>query len=243
MTQIDTHVHIDFYPDPHKIAKQYENLGIYTLFVTNLPEVFQKHHQSFNTYRYVRLCLGYHPQVASEYKFNQDLFEKMILNTKYIGEVGLDYKNEHPEIKSRQVKAFEYITSPEFNKGRIYSIHTRQTEDLTLEILINNNVKHAIFHWYSGKLSTLDKIIDHGYYFSVNPKMLEGKKGGKIIERIPHNRILFETDGPFAKFNNNIITPHDFNEIYLTFDKKMKDFEHITFTNFKRLLIEKDLFS
>src|SRR5690625_297686 len=150
MTHIDTHVHIDFYPNPHSIAIKYERLKIYTLFVTNLPELFQKHFDSFKSYKYVRLCIGYHPQVASEYKFNKDLFDKLIVNTRYIGEVGLDFQYEHSDIKKRQIKAFEYITSPEINRGRIYSIHSKNTENTVLEILIKNNVKHAIFHWYSG---------------------------------------------------------------------------------------------
>src|SRR5690625_7719 len=241
MTLIDTHVHIDFYPDPQKIANQYEKSKIYTLFVTNLPELFKKHYNSFRSFKYVRLCLGYHPQVASEYNFKKELFDELINKTNYIGEVGLDYQSEHIDIKNRQIKAFEYITSPEINKGRIYSIHTRKTEDTVLDILINNKVKHAIFHWYSGKLTTLDKIVDQGYYFSLNSKMLNGIQGNKIIERIPKNQILFETDGPFIKYKNKTIQPNMISEVYLDFNKKIDNFETVIFKNFRRLLTEKDL--
>lgn len=241
MTLIDTHVHIDFYPDPQKIANQYKKLKIYTLFVTNLPELFKKHYFSFNSYKYVRLCLGYHPQVASEYFFKKELFTDLVKKTNYIGEVGLDYKSEHVDIKNRQINAFEYITSPEINKGKIYSIHTKGTEDTVLDILKNNNVKHAIFHWYSGKLTTLDKVVNQGYYLSVNSKMLHGVQGKKIIDRIPLNQILFETDGPFIKYKNKTIQPDMINEVYSDFNKIIHNFESVIFKNFKRLLIEKDL--
>lgn len=242
MIHIDTHVHIDFYPEPYVIAQEYEVLGIYALFVTNLPELFYKHYKLFQEFKYVRLCLGYHPQVASEFSFNESLFKEMVQKTKYIGEVGLDYQNEHIEIKNRQVRAFEYITSPTFNKGRIYSIHSKNSEDTVLDILRHNNVKHAIFHWYSGKLSSLDRIVENGYYFSINPRMLYSKNGQKIIKRLPTDRLLFESDGPFVRYHKNIIYPSSIFEIYSDFEKIIPTFGDIVYKNFKRLLIEKDLY-
>jgi TatD DNase family protein len=242
MRLIDTHVHIDFYPEPQKIANEYEALKIYAMFVTNLPELFDKYYKVFQGFKYVRLCLGYHPHVASEYEFNELLFKDLVHKTRYIGEVGLDYHNEHVDIKNRQIRSFEYITSPFFNKGRIYTIHSKQSEDTVLEILIKNKVKHAIFHWYSGKLSTLEKIVEHGYYFSLNPKMLQSKNGQKIIDRLPVDRILFETDGPFARYHKNIVYPSLLPEIYSDFEKVIPLFREYVFKNFRRLLLEKDLF-
>lgn len=242
MHLIDTHVHIDHYPEPQKVAQEYERLKIYTLFVTNLPELFNKHYTAFQGYKYVRLCLGFHPQVASEFTFNENLFNKLVQNTKYIGEVGLDFYNEHVEIKNRQIRTFEYVTSPSFNKGRIYTIHSKHSEDITLEILTKNKVKHAIFHWYSGKLTTLEKITDNGYYFSLNPKMLQSKNGQKIIERLPLDRILFETDGPFAKYNKKIIYPSKISDLYYYFEQVIPSFKDHVYKNFRRLLIEKDLY-
>ncbi|MEZ0481166.1 TatD family hydrolase [Planococcus sp. SSTMD024] len=242
MTHIDTHVHIDFYSDPMKIALQYESLKIYTLFVTNLPEIFNKHLNAFNNFKYVRLCLGYHPQVASEYELDKAMFQKLVKKTKYIGEVGLDFQNETEMIIERQKDAFKFITSKNFNQGRVYSIHSKGTEDIVLKTLKENEVKHAIFHWYSGKLTTADKIIDMGYYFSVNSKMLGSKNGCKLIQRIPKERILFETDGPFALNNKKVVYPQHIKNIYSDFNQVIPGFEEIVFNNFRRLLLEKDLY-
>lgn len=241
MPLIDTHVHIDFYPNPYETAKSYENNRIYTLFVTNLPELFAKHSKSFNNFKYVRLCLGYHPQVTSEFEFKYHEFEQLVKTTRYIGEVGLDFKREFEDVKRQQYETFEYITSPQFSKGRVYTIHSNHAEDDVLKVLENNQVKHAILHWYTGKLTTMDKLISHGYYFSINPKMLSSKNGLKIIERIPKNLLLFETDGPFARIDRKIIKPDDLKGIYKEIESIMPNFEEIVFNNFKRLLIEKDL--
>lgn len=219
MPLIDTHVHLDYYDHPHNIAWSYEQNKIYAMFVTNLPEVFEKFFGEFQKYKYVRMCLGYHPQLCSEFPLNTTLFQKYSLKTKYIGEVGLDFKNEHPDTVKKQIESFQFITSPEFNKSKVYSIHSKNTEDTIFEILKQNRVKHAILHWYTGKLSTLDKLIDAGYYFSLNPKMLYSANALKRIERIPIQRVLFETDGPFVRYENKIIVPENLNLIYKKFEK------------------------
>ncbi|MGG2054652.1 TatD family hydrolase [Lysinibacillus pakistanensis] len=241
MPLIDTHVHIDYYSSPHQIAKSYEQNKIYTFFVTNLPEVFEKLHYDFQSYKYVRICLGYHPQVCSEFPLDKQLFRKCALHTKYIGEVGLDFKNEHVDIINKQIDAFEFITTPEFNTNKIYSIHSKHTEDIILEILKKNKVKHAILHWYTGKLSTLDKLVNEGYYFSLNPKMTTSQNALKRIERIPPQRILFETDGPFIKYNNELILPNHIQKAYNDFELIIPNFQEIVFQNFRRLLLERDL--
>lgn len=38
-----------------------------------------------------------------------------------------------------------------------------------------------------------------GYYFSINEAMTHTKKGMGIIQRIPRNRILAETEAPYNK--------------------------------------------
>lgn len=242
MTLIDTHVHIDFYPDPMKVALEYESLKIYAMFVTNLPEVFKKHSLSFKNFKYVRLCIGYHPQTSDEYKLNKQLFQEYVQKTRYIGEVGLDFQTSDEQNRQEQIQAFEFITSENFNKGRVYSIHSKGTEDIVFEILRKNKVRHAIFHWYSGKLSTLNEIANAGYYFSINPKMLYSKNGQKILNRIPKHLMLFETDGPFARINRKILYPKNLKDIYLEFEKQIPDFENTVFNNFRRLLIEKDIY-
>lgn len=242
MALIDTHVHIDFYPNPLEIAQQYESRKIYTLFVTNLPELYKKHYERFSKYKYIRLCLGYHPQIVLEYDLNKALFRECIKSTKYIGEVGLDFSGKiTTKEKQLQLDAFRFVTSPEFNKGRIYSIHSRGAENEVLEILRANDVKHAIFHWYSGKISTLIKAVELGYYFSLNPKMLLSKSGKNIISKIPKDKILFETDGPFARINKKSLTPGEIGDFYKLFEKEILEFEKQVFKNFRKVLIEKDL--
>jgi TatD DNase family protein len=78
-----------------------------------------------------------------------------------------------------------------------------------LSILHNHNNPLCVFHWYSGSIGILKKILDQGHYFSINPSMINSTNGQKIIDAIPRNRLLTETDGPFTKINKRKCYPED----------------------------------
>jgi TatD DNase family protein len=243
MNYIDFHVHIDFYDNPLKIIKEYEEKKIYTLFVTNLPEIFKKHNKKYDTFKYVKLAIGYHPELIDEFSFKKKIFNNFIKKTKYIGEVGLDFSKENIKNKQEQIEIFDYITNPKFNKGRVYSIHSKNAEDDVLRILRKNEVKNAVFHWYSGKISTLNQIVESGYYFSINFNMLKSKKGKKIINDIPEDRLLFETDGPFTKTSYGVVKPPDINKVYTNFETSLlkPKFSELIYDNFRRIIFNRQL--
>lgn len=135
MGYIDLHVHIDFYSKPLELAKEYEELKIYAIFVTYLPEIFLKTRYEYENYKYVRMALGFHPDMVGEYIFSRNEFEKGLKYTRYIGEVGLDFSGSNQRLKKEQVEIFQQITNPKYNKGNIYSIHSRKAEVEVLEIL------------------------------------------------------------------------------------------------------------
>lgn len=117
------------------------------------------------------------------------------------------------------------------------SIHSRNAEEDVLSILVKNKIKYAIFHWYTGSLSTLEKIIKEGYYVSVNSSMMKTKKGLEIIKSIPLDRILVESDGPFTKVGNKVSEPEN---LYLTY-KKLSEIlglnsEELVYKNLNELL-------
>ena len=55
-----------------------------------------------------------------------------------------------------------------------------------------------IFHWFTGSIAQLEKAIEIGCYFSINPGMLKTKSGMEVIKAIPIDHVLLETDAPFA---------------------------------------------
>ena len=66
-----------------------------------------------------------------------------------------------------------------------------------------------ILHWFLGTKKELNRAIDLGCIFSVGPAMTVSQKGVKIIDRLPKDKILLETDGPFALLDNKKLRPID----------------------------------
>ncbi|MCM3697882.1 TatD family hydrolase [Paenibacillus macerans] len=241
MTYFDFHVHIDHYPNPNKLAKEYESNKIYALFVTNLPELFEKQYLSYQGFKYVRLALGYHPDLTDEFPLNQDLFDKLVSKTSYIGEVGIDISGNQSTNLHKQIENFSFVTQRKYNKDKIYSIHSRGAEDEVLNILIENDVKYAVFHWYTGNISTLERIAERKYMFSVNINMLLSKKGQNIIKKIPQELLLFETDGPFTRFEKKVIRPAQIPSLFKMFDDQFSNFTEVSYKNFRRMLLLREL--
>lgn len=242
MSFIDSHVHIDFYDDFEKTIKLYETNKIYTIFVTNLPEIYQSHKKifDFKHNKYIKLALGYHPEMVGSYSFNSKLFSELIDDTDYIGEVGLN-KTSCTTNLPEQIKIFSSICEMIGTKPKILSIHSKGCENEIFEILSKYKIKFPILHWYSGKISFISKLLDIGCYFSVNPSMLTSIKGKTILNQLPTDRILFETDGPFVKYNKRIVCPDMFQNIYSDFSSfyKIGQFDDLVFNNFKKLIFAK----
>lgn len=242
MKYADFHVHIDHYDNPREILDYCEENQILTLFVTNLPEIFEKHNNYFRRYKNMRLALGYHPDLISykEFQFNEQLFTSQLLMTKYIGEVGLDFSKHNLAYKEEQIRVFQKIVILGSMMDKIFTIHSRKAERETFEILKKFSVKKAIFHWYTGPLKLISEILDSGYYFSVNIGMLKSTNGQKILQKLPLNRIIIESDGPFTKYKSKVYTSKEIGKIYEEFENfyQVTDLKSIVYNNIKELLTE-----
>jgi TatD DNase family protein len=207
---VDSHCHIDLYPNPTELIKKCENEGIIVLGMTNLPSHFEMGYPHVISSKKVRLALGLHPLFAEQHVKEWPMFLKNFSKTSYIGEIGLDFSWEGIKTKNEQLVSFNLILKLiQNNPKKVVSLHSRRAEKVILNMLLEYNIKTAIFHWYSGPLGLIDEIAESGFYFSVNSAMSESENGIKIIKRIPMNRLLTETDGPFIKLDGRIVSPLD----------------------------------
>ena len=139
---IDTHCHFDMMPNPEAFIRQWEKAGDIVIGMTNLPSHFEMGFSHVGGFRHIRLALGLHPLLAAENKREITRFKRLVDQTSYIGEIGLDFSREGVETKEEQVKVLREL-------------------------------------------------------LAVIKEMTVSKNGRSIIEKIPRNRILTETDTPY----------------------------------------------
>ncbi len=237
---IDTHCHIDLYRQPEKILSECEKAGATIITMTNLPSHFEMGFPHILPLKRIRMALGMHPLYAEQHSKEFPSFLKNLHKTSYIGEIGLDFSREGFSTKKIQLETFSKILAAINNQQKILSIHSRRAEKEVLEMLVENGIHSAIFHWYSGPLNLIDKITEAGYFLSVNPAMINSESGKKIIQRIPKDKLLTETDGPFIKIDHRPIKPGEVFEVYkyfsLIWNKPLFEVEHLISKNFKKLL-------
>ena len=219
--------------NPEKYIVDNEKQKIITIGMTNLPSHFAMGIDHIKQYQYIRLALGMHPLLAKEHSKEYSKFKQYIDKTSYIGEVGLDFSREGFSTKEIQLKSFEFVLDCMKNKPKIISLHSRRAEKEVLQMLLDKNIKNAIFHWYSGSISVLQNIIESGYYFSINSAMVNFENGKKIISKIPKELILTETDFPYIE-NSSINIVHNYLSEVWSISKL--EVEQIIDSNFRQIL-------
>lgn len=208
---IDFHCHLDLYPDPVLAARQAHEAGVFVLAVTTAPKAWRKSSELAQGYDRIRTGLGLHPEVAHQRAGELELFDSLLPEAAYVGEIGLDgspHVREHAAIQQKVFKALLKTTAK--HGGRIASIHSRGAVSATLEILRKSN--HAVvpvLHWFTGSPAQAQAAIEMGCWFSVGPPMLRSAGGRALLSVIPKNRILTETDGPFAQLEGRKLVPSD----------------------------------
>lgn len=206
----DAHCHLDLYQNPPTVAANTEGAGIFTVAVTNLPSAYEAAKPHMRPFRYLKLALGLHPLLAQHHTPEQKrLFGRLFAEADFIGEIGLDFSREGVGSKDKQLESFRFVLGLLRNQAKVATLHTRRAEKTVHELLSEYGVAPVIFHWYSGQVTLIEAIALRGDYFSVNPAMILSANGQKIIGRIPKERVLTETDGPFVTVNGKPALPSD----------------------------------
>ena len=208
---IDFHCHLDLYPDPHAIARECVARGLYILSVTTTPSAWAGTAALAHEAPRIRTALGLHPQIAHERKGELPLFERLLPGVRYVGEIGLDGGPEYKRHWQDQVFVFTRILELCAGVGgRVLTIHSRRAAVSVLDALeAHPGAGTPILHWFSGTQRELARAVDLDCWFSVGPAMLASEKGRALAARMPRDRLLTETDGPFAQLEGSTALPWD----------------------------------
>ncbi len=200
---IDTHFHLDLMENMQTLIQELaasKDIGIFAVGTT--PMAYKREKAFCKGSRNICVGLGLHPQLISERANEIRLFINHIVESNVIGEIGLDFSPAYKSSCEQQLVCFREICKVCAHEGRkCLSIHSVKSAGIAISILEDSctfKTCRCILHWFTGSKSELRKAVENGAYFSINPRMINTKGGQEIIKSVPLDRLLLETDAPFA---------------------------------------------
>lgn len=219
----DAHLHLEFFANPKSFARDAATIGLGVFANTVTPQGFESIRCMANEATNVCLGLGMHPWRVED--ANVDKFDRLLPQTNWIGEVGLDFspKRAHHE---RQLKVFEHIAHACATEGsKVLSIHSVRSAGVVLDVLERTGCIRectCIFHWFSGSTEDLWRAIRSDCWFSVNEMQARTRRAKEQLKLIPNDRLLLETDLPPADDANTTV-----DEVVASLTRTQKLVEHI----------------
>lgn len=209
MALIDFHCHLDLYPDPAATSRKAVEDGVYILSVTTTPSAFAGTSALAPEGSRIRTALGMHPELAATRRHELGLFHELLPSVEYIGEVGLDGSPPHRATLATQAEVLhEILDACAAAGGRIISLHSRGAAEMLLDMLEFEPLAGTfVLHWFSAKPAVIERAASLGCWFSVGSGMMASRSGRDAVDAMPVDRILPETDGPFAMAEGIPIAP------------------------------------
>ena len=173
---VDAHCHIDLYKSPQAVVGQAEAQRTYTIAVTNAPSVFSHTAALAAGSKYVRAALGLHPELVHSHGQEIDQFPHYLPETRYVGEVGLDYTTTDEDKRIAQRQVFTRIADWVNQSGdKVLTVHSRRAASDVVALLSGIKAR-VILHWFTGTDRELEDAASRGFFFSVNSAMLRSAK-------------------------------------------------------------------
>lgn len=207
----ESHAHYDdrrFREDREKLLTHLPSCGID--YVVNIGCDVKSSKQSIRLaekYDYIYATVGIHPHELYDMS-SQTIAELRRLSAHKkvvaIGEIGLDYYYDtHPrELQQfwfrQQLRLAEELQKP-------VVIHSRDASQETFDIIKSSSVRQGVIHCYSGAWQMAMDYVDMGFYIGVGGVVTfsNAKKLVEVVEHVPLEKILIETDSPYLAPNPN----------------------------------------
>ncbi|WP_117275848.1 TatD family hydrolase [Mycoplasmopsis edwardii] len=213
---VDAHCHVSTraYQELHieeiVLASEYNNIEF---FINNggHPEENVEVIELAKKYNVFKACIGIHPEAGKDgddYKQVEELLLKNKDNIIGIGEIGLDYYYEDAPTRENQIASFENQIKLAQKYDLPIVIHIRDKVDEyqayqdVYDILSKYKNIKVMLHTFAGNVEWAKKFLEFpNLLFSFSGVVTFGSSSvtREVIEFLPLERILTETDAPFLR--------------------------------------------
>ncbi len=211
---IDSHVHIDFKEfdnDREEVMKRFFDAGGEKMINVgcDLSSSIRSYELAKNNEN-VFASAGIHPHDANSVnKSSLKKLEELVRHYKVIavGEIGLDYFRNLSS-QEKQIEAFRLQLELADNHNMPLIIHCRDAYNDLIDILKSYQTDdwRGVIHCFGGSQKIAEEFLELGFYIGFTGTVTyykdKSKLGNKpeiynVIENIPLDRILIETDCPY----------------------------------------------
>ncbi|MBI2565047.1 TatD family hydrolase [Candidatus Woesearchaeota archaeon] len=257
MKLVDVHCHINhelFKGKISEVIERSQKAGVKAIIVNGVNlstnkevlELANKHSllkPALGLYPLDAVGLAHEAGLKREEKTNADEVISFIKKSKdkiiAIGEVGLDYKFGF-EKKEEQKQVFQKIIelSKKINKPLI--VHSRNAESDVLDMLEKNNAKKIVLHCFSARKQIVKHAAELGFSLSIPAVVKKLKHFEMVIEEVPLEQLLTETDAPWlspyiGKINEPAFVVESINKISLLKKIDPEEAANQVFLNYQRM--------
>ena len=202
----DTHAHYDsgaFHADRMEVLASMPEKGVELILNPGCDlETSRTAVALADAFGHVYAAVGVHPSDCETYTDEvEEQLRQLAKNSKVkaIGEIGLDYywKDNAPSEVQKEVFHRQMALAEEL--GLPVIVHDREAHHDCLEVVkAHPNVK-GVYHCYSGSLEDAKILIKLGWMLSFTGVVTykNARKSLEVIEWLPVDRIMIETDSPY----------------------------------------------
>ncbi len=218
MKYIDIHSHLNLEPlygMRGEVVERMREKGVQTVTIGVDYETSKKAIDLSDEFPDVCIgaTIGQHPNDNPEEVFDYEKFLKLAQHPKVlaIGECGLDYfrltGDEVSQWREKARQASLFLTHIKLAQAvqKPLMIHARpskgemDTYEDVLQMLEEENFTGKVnFHFFVGDLSIAKRIIERGWSMSFDGPITFAREYDEVIDYIPLEQIMCETDAPFA---------------------------------------------
>ena len=255
MEYFDTHAHYDddkFKEDRELVLNKIYNLGVTKCINMGCDvESSKTSIEISNTHEHIYAAVGLHPenipQTEEDLWKNISQIKELALKNKKIvaiGEIGLDYywKQDNKELQKKAlIKQIEIANELKLP----VSIHTRHAIDDMISIIREHKIKcDGVLHCCPFNRELVKHGLENGLYigFGGTSTYKSSKNAREIVNMVPNDRILLETDCPYLSPEPKRGTRNDSSNLKYIVEKlaeyreiKPEEIANITFKNASRL--------
>lgn len=136
--------------------------------------------------------------------FDYDYYKKIAGHPKVvaIGECGLDYYRLASDTKERQQEVFVQHIELSYEMKKPLMIHCRQAFNDLIHVLRSTSYKiqdhPGIMHFFTGTKEDARRLLELGFLFSFGGVITFTRDYDEVVQYIPFDRILLETDAPYV---------------------------------------------